>query len=110
MSHPSLGEFEELVLLAVAGLGDDAYAVSIQQRIEQRADRTATMGAVYSALDRLEDKGYLASWLGEVTPQRGGRRKRFYRITNAGVDAVTAVRRARERLWDGLDWSPTPGF
>ena len=110
MSYPSLGDFEELVLLAVAGLGTEAYAVSIQQRIEQQAKRPATMGAVYTALDRLEQKGFLESWLGQATPKRGGRRKRFYRITNAGMAAVTTARQARERLWDGLDWNPAPGL
>lgn len=110
MSYPSLGDFEELVLLAVGGLGREAYAVSIQQRIEQQGGRPATMGAVYTALDRLEQKGFLESWLGEATPQRGGRRKRYYRITNAGMAAVTTARQARERLWDGLDWNPAPGM
>ena len=96
MSYPSLGDFEEMVLLAAAGLGSDAYAVSIQQRIEQQGRRAATMGAVYTALDRLEQKGFLESWLGESTAQRGGRRKRFYRITNAGIAAVTTARQARD--------------
>lgn len=108
MSHPSLGEFEELVLLAVCGLSEQAYAVSIQQRIEQRADRTVTMGAVYAALDRLEKKRFIASYLGEVTRERGGRRKRFYDITGAGRAAVTVMRQARERMWDGLDFYPSP--
>ena len=110
MDYPSLGEFEELVLLSVAGLGQEAYAVAVQQRIEQQAGRPATMGAVYTALDRLEQKGYLDSWLGERTSRRGGRRKRFYRLTGAGKAAVTQTRLARERLWAGLDWKPTPGL
>lgn len=109
MSHPSLGEFEELVLLAVCGLTEDAYAVSIQQRIEQRADRAVTMGAVYASLDRLEKKGFVTSYLGEVTQERGGRRKRFYDITGAGRVAVTTMRHARERMWEGLDFYPSPG-
>jgi DNA-binding PadR family transcriptional regulator len=102
-----LGAFEELVLLAIWGLGaDDAYAVSVQQRIEQRADRPATMGAVYTALDRLEQKGLVSSWLGPVTPERGGKRKRLYRLTGTGEAAVYDVRRARERMWEGIDFKP----
>lgn len=105
-----LGEFEELVLLAICGLGPEAYAVSIQERIEYKAKRAATMGAVYTALDRLEQKGFLESHLGEVTRQRGGRRKRFYRITGAGKSALMAMWEARERMWDGLDFKPSLNF
>jgi PadR family transcriptional regulator PadR len=110
MNDLHLGEFEELVLLAVGGLGDEAYAVAVQQRIEQRTGRAATMGAVYTALDRLEEKGALASWLGEVTHERGGRRKRFYRITGTGTAALVAMRQARERLWEGLELKPSLGL
>ena len=110
MQNLHLGEFEELVLLAVCGLGEAAYAVPIQQRIEARAGRTATMGAVYAALDRLEQKGFLLSHLGAVTRQRGGKRKRFYEITVAGLAAVSAMRRARERMWEGLEWQPSLGL
>lgn len=110
MADVSLGAFEELVLLAVAGLGEAAYAVSVQQRIEARAERAATMGAVYTALERLEEKGALASWLGDVTHARGGRRKRFYRITGAGREALYEMRRARERMWEGLDPQPSLGL
>lgn len=110
MKHLHLGEFEELVLLAVCGLGEAAYAVPIQQRIETRTGRAATMGAVYAALDRLEQKGFLGSRLGAVTRQRGGKRKRFYEITGAGLAAVSAMRRARERMWEGLDWHPSLGL
>ena len=97
MKQRHLGEFEELVLLAVGGLGEEAYAVPIQQRIEERAGRAATMGAVYAALDRLEHKGFLASRLGEVTRQRGGKRKRFFEVTGVGLAAASAMRHARER-------------
>lgn len=106
MPDHRLGEFEELVLLAVAGLPDEAYAVPIQQRIEHRADRPTTMGAVYTALDRLEQKGYLASWLGHATPEPGGRRKRFYRLTADGAAALQAAREARARLWEDVDLTP----
>lgn len=104
-----MGEFEELVLLAVYALDKSAYAVSVQQRIEQVAQRKASMGAVYAALDRLEQKGFAESWLGKPTPQRGGRPKRFYRITGAGQAALQEMRLARERMWDGLDLNPKLG-
>ncbi len=107
MKHAHLGEFEELVLLAVCGLGEAVYAVPIQQRIEARAGRSTTMGAVYAALDRLEQKGFLASRLGAVTRQRGGKRKRFYEITGAGLTAASAMRRTRERMWEGIEWQPS---
>ena len=109
MADIHLGEFEELVLLAVGGLGEEAYAVPIQQEIEQRASRPATMGAVYAALDRLEGKACLRSWLGEPTSERGGRKKRYYRVTGAGRAALTGMRLARERMWEGIDWKPAPG-
>jgi len=106
MHRRPLGEFEELVLLAVCGLGTEAYAVAVQQRIEERTGRAVTMGAVYTALDRLASKDYVASRLGPVTPERGGRRKRFYRVTDAGMAAAIDMRRAREQMWDGIDYKP----
>jgi len=110
MKPRHLGEFEELVLLAAAGLGEQAYAVPIQQRIEERTGRAATMGAVYAALDRLELKGFLVSRLGEVTRQRGGKRKRFYEVTGTGLAAVSAMHHARERMWEGVEWQPSLGL
>ena len=106
MKSSSLGEFEELVLLSVASLESDAYAVHIQQCIEHTAGRFATMGAVYTSLDRLEQKGFLRSKLGDVTHKRGGRRKRYYTITGSGRSAVIESRRSRERLWDGIKMKP----
>ena len=104
--NSSLGEFEELVLLAVASLADEAYAVSIQQLIESEAGRSASMGAVYSSLERLEEKGFLRSRLGSVTHERGGRRKRFYRITGSGQAAMIQARESREKLWKGINLRP----
>ena len=106
MKSQRLGEFEELVLLAIPRL-DDAYAVTIQRCIEKTAGRSATMGAVYTALERLEEKGFVQSRLGAVTPRQGGRRKRFYQITDSGIEAVHAAREARERMWQGLDLKPS---
>lgn len=103
-----MGEFEELVLLAVAGLGTHAYSVQIQQRLEQRADRSAAMGALYTALNRLEQKGYVRSQMSEVIHRRGGKRKRIYRLTDTGAEALHTVRARRERLW--ADWQPNLGL
>ena len=102
MKSQRLGEFEELVLLAVPRL-DEVYAVTVQRCIEQTAGRSATMGAVYTALERLEEKGFLTSRLGAVTPKQGGRRKRFYEITDQGVRVLHAARLHRERMWHGLE-------
>ena len=106
MGTTNLGEFEELVLLAVCGLAQEAYALTIQQRLEDKAGRQATLGGIYRALNRLEKKGYVRSWMGEVTRVRGGKRKRFYEVTGAGTAAVLAARTAREGLWEGLPLKP----
>ncbi len=106
MKAPTMGEFEEIVLLAVCGLKNEAYAIMIQERIEEKTHRSATMGAIYSALERLEEKGYAVSRLGEITRQRGGRRKRFYRVTPAGMAALHKVRETRERLWQDIEPLP----
>src|SRR6516162_4585218 len=89
MGQPdSLGQFEQLILSAVAVLGDKAYGVTIQEKVEQLADRKpASPGAVYVTLDRLEDKGLVRSWLADPTPERGGRRKRYYEVQAAGEKA-----------------------
>ncbi len=106
MKHESLGEFEELVLLAVCGLPKEAYALAIQQRLEDKAHRSATLGGIYRALNRLEKKGYVRSWMGDITPVRGGKRKRLYEATGAGTAAVITARAAREGLWEGLHLKP----
>jgi len=81
MPRAYLGEFELMVLLAVIRLGEDAYGVPISREIEQRSGREAALGSVYGALERLEEKGLVRSRLGERTPERGGRAKRFFRVT-----------------------------
>ena len=101
-----VGELEELVLLSVAGLSSEAYTVQIQLHIESNAGRFVTMGALYTALDRLEDKGLVLSKLGEVTPQRGGRRKRFYQITSSGIQLLLDLRESRNKLWALIDMRP----
>jgi PadR family transcriptional regulator, regulatory protein PadR len=87
----SIGDFEQLILLALVRLGEDAYGVSIRQEIESRAVRTVSPGALYTALDRLEKRGFVTSRLGEPTPERGGKRKRLYTLQPAGERALARV-------------------
>lgn len=95
-----LGEFEELVLLTIVSLGEEAYGVSIQQDIEVRCKRSISIGALHSTITRLEEKGLLKSWLGGATQERGGRSKRYYEITPAGKKAVTESKSLRDELWN----------
>lgn len=95
-----LGEFEELVLLTIATLGNEAYGVSIQQDIETRCNRSISIGALHSTITRLEEKGFLKSWMGGATQERGGRSKRYYEITQAGKRAVSETKSLRDELWD----------
>jgi DNA-binding PadR family transcriptional regulator len=97
-----LGEFEQIVLLAILRLGDAAYGVSIRAEIAARAGREIAPGALYTTLDRMEDKGLIASRLGDPTPSRGGRAKRYIRVTPKGVAAVASAQNAYRRLLEGL--------
>jgi DNA-binding PadR family transcriptional regulator len=99
MKGDYLGEFEEIVLLAVRALADRATGATIQERIQRTAARRPTLGAIYAALDRCERKGYVRSWLGEPLPVPGGRRRRHYAVTCAGESALSESRRVREALW-----------
>jgi DNA-binding PadR family transcriptional regulator len=101
MGH-SLGELEQLVLLAILRLGDDAYGIAVQQEIMTRSDRRVTLGAVYSTLSRLEEKGFVISREGEPTPTRGGRRKKLYTVHATGRSAVRASLAALRALSRGL--------
>jgi PadR family transcriptional regulator, regulatory protein PadR len=96
------GEFELMVLLALIRLGDDAYGVPISREIEQRSERQVALGSVYAALERLEEKGLAASRLGDPTAERGGRAKRYFRVTEAGLREVRQTQRALISLWKGL--------
>jgi PadR family transcriptional regulator PadR len=96
------GDFEQQVLLAVWRLGEQAYGASVRDELEARTGREVAHGAVYITLVRLEKKGLLRSRLSEPTPVRGGKAKRFFEILPAGIEGVTAARRAMERLWEGL--------
>jgi PadR family transcriptional regulator, regulatory protein PadR len=98
-----LGEFEHIVVLALLRLEDRAYGVTVRQEIEFRTKRDVSIGAVYATLDRLEKKGYVKSRRGDPTPERGGRSKRFFRVTAKGVTAVNRTQRALQKMADGLD-------
>ncbi len=86
-----LGDFEQLILLALVRLGDDAYGVTVRDEIEQRTGRAVSPGALYTALDRMETRGFVSSRLGEPTPQRGGKRKRLYTLQPAGERALAQI-------------------
>jgi PadR family transcriptional regulator, regulatory protein PadR len=97
-----LGEFELMVLLALMRLGDEAYGVPISREIEQRSGLEVALGSVYAALERLEEKGLVASRLGDPTAERGGRAKRYFRVTESGLRDVRQTQRALVGLWKGL--------
>ena len=101
--RPVLGDFEQLVLLGVLRLAEDAYGAAIRQEIAQRSCRDVSINAVYTTLDRLETKGLLRSWVGEPTPQRGGRRRKFYALRPAGLIALRQAYRAFTAMADGLE-------
>ena len=102
MRRSDLGEFEEVVLLAVAVLAPKAYSVVIAEELEREMARTVSTGAVHAALQRLETKGYLSSELGEATPERGGRRKRLFTVTALGGRVLSEVHSVRNRLWERI--------
>ena len=103
-----LGEFEHLVLLAVLRLGSDAYGMRVRREIADRTGRDVSIGAVYATLDRMATKGLVSSALADPTPERGGRAKRSFRLTGAGVDAVNRTRQELANMLDGLEL-PLPG-
>ena len=98
-----LGEFEHIIVLALLRLGDRAYGVTVRQEIEFRTKREVSIGAVYATLNRLEIKGYVKSLGGDPTPERGGRSKRFFRVTAKGVAAVNRTQHALHSMSEGLD-------
>lgn len=102
MKKYQLGEFEEVVMLTVAILYDNAYGVSIKKEIENRLARQVSVGALQSALRRLEDKDYLASHDKDATQERAGRPKRFYKITSLGKQAMQYTKETRNSLWDAI--------
>lgn len=102
MKGTYLGEFEELVLLTVGILYDDAHGISVQKELENQSGRKPMISAVHKVLVRLEDKGFLTSTLGGATTERGGRRKRLYEMTQAGKNALSASRELRNKMWDSI--------
>jgi PadR family transcriptional regulator PadR len=99
----ALGEFEQSVLLAIVHLDDDAYGVTIRREIEDRTGRGVAVGALYTALDRLEHKGFVSSTMSAPTPERGGRSKRHFKIKTAGARALRQSREILSSMWAGLE-------
>jgi DNA-binding PadR family transcriptional regulator len=101
---------EAAILLAVVQLGSDAYGATVRREVSARRGREYTVGAIHTTLQRLEDKGLLVSWTGEPLPVRGGRARRYFRLTAAGVDALDAARSAARRLWEVPGFGPDFGL
>ena len=102
MTPPTLGSLELSALLAVARLGDDAYGLAVRQDLSERAGRDYSVGAIYTTLQRLEDKGLLASRASEPLPVRGGRSRRHFRLTGAGTRAIRNAERQAKSMWAGV--------
>lgn len=102
MKKYQLGEFEEIVILTIGILNNEAYSVSIKDEIESRLSRSVSMGALHTALRRLEEKGYLKSFAGEATEERAGRPKRYFEITAMGKKAMQYAKATRDELWKAI--------
>ncbi len=100
--HTYLGEFELMILLTIIRLGDEAYGVPLSRELSTIRGEEVSVGSVYAALDRLELKGLIASSLGDPTPERGGRAKRYFCVTKEGLHAVRETRRILSKLWKSL--------
>lgn len=103
MPDTYLGEFEQIVLLAILRVGEDAYAIPVREEIEARTGRTVARGALYTALERLEAKHCLTSRMSDPLPERGGRSRRYYAVTPAGLAALRAARDTMMALWHGVE-------
>ena len=99
-----LGEFEYLLITAAARLGEEAYGAAIRREIEEATGTRCSIGALYTTLDRLQTKGFVKTWMGEATAQRGGRAKRMVRVTAKGVQAATSFYRAVTRVSRDVSW------
>ena len=106
MKGTNLGEFEELVLLTVAALMEEAYSVAICDELSNHTGRSVKLGVVHAVLNRLEEKGLVKSQLGEATKTRGGKRKRFYQLTIPGKAALVRAKSMRDQLWDRIPRLP----
>lgn len=102
MKGTQLGEFEEVVLLTIALLDDDAYSVAVVEELSRRLERPMSLGVVHRTMQRLEEKGLVRSRFGEATAERGGRRKRLFTVTATGEQSLREVRRIRNELWEGI--------
>ena len=102
-SREYLGEFEQIILLALLRLGENAYGVPVRREIERRTGRGVTVGALYSTLDRLEKKGYVHSWFADPSAERGGRSKRFFRVEPLGLKALKRSQEVLAVMLEGLD-------
>jgi DNA-binding PadR family transcriptional regulator len=102
MERDYFGEFELMVILTLIQLGDDAYGVPISRELERRRGRGVSVGSVYAALERLEQKGLVESSLGDPTPERGGKAKRYFKVTKDGLRQVHRTRQILTRLWHRL--------
>lgn len=102
MGKYSIGEFEEVVLLTVAVLYENAYGITIKEEIERRLNRKVSVGAMRTALNRMEKKGFLHSEFGESTATRGGKRKRYFKVTQAGKTSLDQVMETRKQLWESI--------
>src|SRR5690348_15344267 len=102
MNRSYLTDFELMILLAILRIGDEAYGVPIAKEIEETGKRTVLLGAIYAALDRLQDNGLVTSTYGDPTPERGGRAKRFFKVTPKGLKAVKETQRVFTALWSGI--------
>jgi DNA-binding PadR family transcriptional regulator len=100
MKGTNIGEFEELVLLTIAALISEAYSVAICDELEKHTERSTKLGVVHAVLNRLEEKGFVKSKLGEATRTRGGKRKRYYTVTNTGKAALIKSKEVRDQLWN----------
>jgi DNA-binding PadR family transcriptional regulator len=102
MKGERLGEFEEFTLLAVRALGDHTYAVPVQQFVEELTGRNVSLGAVYAALGRLENKGFVRSVMGAATPRPGGKSRRLFEVTPLGLRTARELHRVREKIWSTI--------
>jgi DNA-binding PadR family transcriptional regulator len=108
MPRDGLGQFELIVALAVLRVGSDAYGVPISEEIESRLGRDVAVGSVYATLDRLESKGLLTSRMGDPTPERGGRRKRYFQVTADGLETIRETRQVLDQMWGDLPETGEP--
>ena len=108
MEIQRLSDLEQLLLLSVVQAGDDAHAGSVRDVLKERGERKASLGSIYVTMTRLEERGMVESAMGDPTPERGGKAKRFYRVTDEGMVALHHSRRILDRMWEGVP-VPEPG-